>query len=85
MHAITLSNIQSMSDFLETPEGKSLFGSVNAVLWHERKYRKELVDSGALIKVRGRWYRNRPKYDEIVIEIAQKNAHKSLEASNESI
>jgi hypothetical protein len=85
MQATILSNIQSKSEFLETPEGKSLFGSENALNWFERNHKKILVDSGALIKVRGSWYRDRPKYDEKVLEIAQNIARKSLEASNESI
>jgi hypothetical protein len=84
MEETILCNIQSKSDFLKTPEGQRLFGSENALNWFERNHRKALVDSGALIKVRGSWYRNRPKYDEKVLEIAQNIARKSLVASNES-
>ena len=78
MNETTLRNIQSKSEFLETPEGKSLFGSVNAVDWFERINRKALVEAGVLIKVRGSWHRIRPAYDIAVIEIAKVLARKEL-------
>lgn len=81
MEESILSNIQSKSDFLDTPEGKSLFGSENALNWFERVHKEELVDSGVLIKIRGMWHRIRPPYDHKVVEIAQKIARKSLEIS----
>jgi len=78
MNETTLKNIQSKSEFLETPEGKSLFGSANAVDWFERINRKALVEAGVLIKVRGSWHRIRPAYDMAVIEIAKVLARKEL-------
>ena len=78
MNETTLRNIQSKSEFLETPEGKSLFGSVNAVDWFERINRKALIEAGVLIKVRGSWHRIRPAYDIAVIEIAKVLARKEL-------
>ena len=78
MNETTLKNIQSKSEFLETPEGKSLFGSANAGDWFERITRKALVEAGVLIKVRGSWHRIRPAYDTAVIEIAKVLARKEL-------
>ena len=75
----TLSSVQSKTEFLETPEGKSLFGSQNALDWFERINRKSLVQAGVLIKVRRRWHRIRPAYDLKVIEIAQALAQEDLE------
>lgn len=78
MYEVTLNNIQSKSEFLETPEGKSLFGSANALDWFERVYRKPLVEAGVLIKIRGRWHRIRPDYDTVVIRIARALAQKEV-------
>lgn len=78
MNEVSLSNIQSKSEFLATPEGKSLFGTTNAIDWFERVNRKILVESGVLIKVRGSWHRIRPAYDIKVIEIAQHLARKQI-------
>ena len=78
MYEVTLNNIQSKSQFLETPEGKSLFGSANALDWFERVHKEELVMAGVLIKIRGRWLRIRPPYDHKIMEIAQAMAHKSI-------
>ena len=78
MSEATLASVQSKSAFLETPEGKSLFGSVNAVDWFERINRKALIEAGVLIKVRGSWHRIRPAYDMAVIEIAKVLARKEL-------
>lgn len=74
----TLASIQSKTEFLDTPEGKSLFGSRNALDWFERINRKKLVNAGVLIKVRGSWHRIRPAYDIKVIEIAQAIAKKGV-------
>ena len=81
MEESILDNIQSRSDFLNTPEGKNLFGSENALNWFERIHKQTLVDSGALIKVRGSWYRVRPAYDKKVIEIAQAIARQSVSSN----
>lgn len=78
MNEVTLNSIQSKSDFLDTPEGKSLFGSLNGLDWFERTNRKALVDAGVLIKVRGSWHRIRPAYDLAVIQIAQTLARKEI-------
>lgn len=78
MNEVSLNNIQSKSEFLETPEGKRLFGTLNAIDWFERVNRKALVESGVLIKVRGSWHRIRPAYDMKVIEIAQHLARKQV-------
>ena len=78
MNEVTLNSIQSKSEFLETPEGKSLFESVKGLDWFERTNRKALVDAGVLIKVRGSWYRIRPAYDIAVIGIAQAQARKTI-------
>jgi hypothetical protein len=78
MNDVSLNNIQSKSEFLETPEGKRLFGTPNAIDWFERVNRKALVESGVLIKVRGSWHRIRPAYDIKVIEIAQALAQKGI-------
>lgn len=81
MNETTLNNIQSTSEFLETPEGKSLFGSANAIDWFERVNRKTLVEAGVLIKVRGRWHRIRPDYDLVVIQIAKAIARQSVSSN----
>ena len=84
MEDVSLSNIQSKSEFLETPEGKRLFGTTNAIDWFERVNRKLLVESGVLIKVRGSWHRIRPAYDMKVIEIAQAIARKQINSESPS-
>jgi hypothetical protein len=84
MNEVTLNNIQSKSEFLKTPEGKSLFGSDNAIVWFERKYRKILVDAGVLIKLRGKWHRLRPDYDFVVIQIAKTIARQSVSSNTQA-
>jgi hypothetical protein len=73
-----LTSVQSKSEFLDTPEGKSLFGSANAIDWFERINRKELVESGVLFKIRGKWCRSRPDYDTKVLEIVRNKTRKAI-------
>jgi hypothetical protein len=74
----TLAGVQSKTEFLETPEGKSLFGSENALDWFERINRRELVEAGVLFKIRGKWCRSRPAYDAKVLEIARNKTRQSV-------
>jgi len=74
----TLAGVQSKTEFLETPEGKSLFGSENALDWFERINRRELVEAGVLFKIRGRWVRSRPDYDTKVLEIVRTKTRQAI-------
>lgn len=78
MKEATLVGVQSKTEFLETPEGKSLFGSQNALDWFERINRRELVEAGVLFKIRGRWCRSRPEYDAKVLEIVRSKTRQSV-------
>jgi hypothetical protein len=69
MNSSTLENIQTIPEFLETAVGKRTFKSRNAIEWFERVNRKELVRSGVLFKVRGKWVRMQPEYEAKVLEI----------------
>ena len=77
-NATPLGCLQSIPEFLETPEGEKLFGSRNAVDWFNRVNKAALVSNGALVKVRNQWKLLRPQYDQIVIEIAKSNAQKGV-------
>ena len=77
-YATPLECLQSIPEFLETPEGERLFGSRNAIDWFNRINRAALVSNGALVKVRNQWKLLRPHYDQIVIEIAKSNARKGV-------
>lgn len=78
MNKVNLASVQSKVEFLETPEGKSLFGSENALDWFERINRRELVEAGVLFKIRGKWCRSRPEYDVKVLEIARNKTRQSV-------
>lgn len=81
----SLGSIQTTSEFLDTPEGKSLFGTENALNWFERVNRAALIKAGVLIKLRGSWHRIRPAYDQVVIEIARLNTKLSNEEGNKNV
>lgn len=78
MNEANLASVQSKVEFLQTPEGKSLFGSENALDWFERINRRELVEAGVLFKIRGKWCRSRPEYDAKVLEIARNKTRQSV-------
>lgn len=78
INATPLECLQSIPEFLKTPEGERLFGSRNAIDWFNRINKAILVSSGGLVKVRNQWKLLRPQYDQIVIEIAKSNAQKGV-------
>ncbi len=77
-NATPLGCIQSIPEFLDTPEGKKLFGTRNAIEWFNRVNKTLLVGNGSLLKVRNQWQILRPRYDQTIIEIAQNRAKKGV-------
>jgi hypothetical protein len=78
MNSPTLENIQTTSEFLESAVGKKIFGTRNAIEWFERVNRNDLVGSGVLFKVRGKWVRLQPEYEAMVLEILRNKSRQSV-------
>ncbi len=59
---------------LSTPERERIFPSDNALHWHMRTKRDELVSCGALRKIRGVWFINEAKFDDHLLNGAKRAA-----------
>ena len=80
MNEVTLNNLQKLADFLVTPEGKNLFDEKpNAILWYIRQNRIQLVEAGAILKIRNHDFIEKSKFNQAVINIGQARALKSIE------
>jgi hypothetical protein len=80
MNEATLNNLQKLADFLVTPEGKNLFDEKpNAILWYIRQNRIQLVEAGAILKIRNHDFIDKSKFNQAVINIGQARALKSIE------
>lgn len=80
MNEVTLNNLQKLADFLVTPEGKNLFDEKpNAILWYIRQNRIQLVEAGAILKIRNHDFIDKSKFNQAVINIGQARALKSIE------
>lgn len=83
MNEVSLNNLQTPADFLATPEGENLFGgNPNAFAWYTRQNRTQLVETGALIKIRNHDFIDKSKFDKVVIAIGQACALKSIGAAS---
>ncbi len=80
MNEVTLNNLQKLADFLVTPEGKNLFDEKpNAILWYIRQNRIQLVEAGAILKIRNHDFIDKSKFNQAVINIGKARALKSIE------
>ena len=80
MNEVTLNNLQTLADFSDTPEGKNLFGDKpSAITWFIRQNRIQLVEAGALLKIRNHDFIDKSKFNQAVINIGQACALKSIE------
>jgi hypothetical protein len=77
MENLPLDKVQHWKKFLAETD---LFEKEDAVRWFIRRNQRELVESGAIIKVRDQWHMVRPKFDEVFIQICQTRAVESLES-----
>ena len=80
MNEVTLNDLQKLADFLVTPEGKNLFDEKpNAILWYIRQNRIQLVEAGAILKIRNHDFIDKSKFNQAVINIGKARALKSIE------
>lgn len=76
----TLSNVENWRDFQQSPDGKRLFPGLESLRWFIRENSNELVQAGALIKIRGQWHVVRPEFDAAVIDTMRRKAIATLPA-----
>lgn len=74
----TLSAVENWRDFQQTADGKRLFPSLESLRWFIRENRDQLVQAGALIKIRGQWHVVRPEFDAAVVDTLRKKAISGL-------
>lgn len=77
MHT-TLDNLIGWRCFQKSPEGQRVFPSAESFRWYLRNNEKELVDRGAVVKLRGQWFLVRPTFDQTVIELATLKARTEI-------
>ncbi len=76
----TLSAVENWRDFQQTADGKRLFPGLESLRWFIRENRDQLVQAGALIKIRGQWHVVRPEFDAAVVDTLRKKAIATLPA-----
>ena len=54
-----------------------LFPGPESLRWFMRNHRADLVESGAVLMIAGRWFANPPAFDRVVIEAGQRAARRS--------
>lgn len=74
----TLQSVESLRDFVESPEGKRFFCSLESLRWFLREHRDGLIKAGALIKVARQVHIVRPEFDEAVICALREKARATL-------
>lgn len=74
----TLQSVESLRDFVESPEGKRFFCSLESLRWFLREHRDSLIKAGALIKVARQVHIVRPEFDDAVIRVLREKALASL-------
>jgi hypothetical protein len=68
-----LSQVVPLPEYQE--QRKHIFPSKGSLEWFVRKHRAELVESGGLLLLAGRWSINVPQFDSSVTRIGQQLAN----------
>lgn len=74
----TLQSIESLRDFVKSPDGQRFFPSLESLRWFLRGHREELIKAGALIKVARQVHLVRPEFDDAVIRVCREKARATL-------
>lgn len=74
----TLQSVQSLPDFVKSPEGQRFFCSIESLRWFLREHRDNLIKAGALIKIARKVHVIRPEFDEAVISALREKARATL-------
>lgn len=77
MQQATLSGLVKLAGFRE--QRQHLFPSKSSLDWFVRQNRGHLVEAGALLMHTGQWFVDPERFDECVVEVAQKAAKRHLE------
>lgn len=73
-----LSSLESLQDFVKSPDGQRFFCSLESLRWFLREHREKLIRAGALVKVARQVHIVRPEFDEAVIRVLREKALASL-------
>lgn len=79
-HSFSLAQVQPPEEYRQTRA--HVLPSKGAVQWFIRQHKKELVDAGALLVIRGQWYVDPPKFDAVFLNVAQRDALSLLSADD---
>lgn len=67
-----LAAVMPLSDYRSSTTSRCrLFPSDGAVEWYVRNHKDQLVNCGAMLKVRGSWHVHAERFDQAVLDIAQ--------------
>ena len=65
-------------EYQKTESGGRYYPSKYSLAWHIRKYRKQLIQSGALIKLRGKDHLIVNLFEDQIIQLGMQEAKKSI-------
>ena len=65
-------------DYQKTESGGRYYPSKYSLAWHIRKYRKELIHSGALIKLRGKDHLIVNLFEDQILKLGTDEAKRSI-------
>jgi len=82
MEDSTLGGLRRLPEFRKARD--HLWQSDGSLQWFVRENRAELVASGALVMLNGRWHANEPKFDSFVLEAGQRAAQKHTTQTREA-
>ena len=73
-----LDNILTMQNFIDTPEGRRIFVTTDALRWFVRINHRTLVNDGAIVRMGRRIMICRPAFDDAMYRIMRERARSAL-------
>lgn len=69
MQSPSLAGLRNWKEWQQSDEGLRLFPTHYSLLWFIRQHEAELIESGAMLKMRNQWHFVMPIFEQTVLEI----------------
>ena len=69
-----LARMQSLREFVESPDGQRLFETMESLRWFLRCHGDELARAGGLVRIGRNLFVVHPEFDDAVVSVAQAKA-----------
>lgn len=78
MQSQSFADLRNWKEWQKSEEGLRLFPTHHSLLWFIRQHEAELIESGAMVKMRNQWHFVMPDFEKAILDIARQKVAKVI-------